>query len=92
MLIHSSNFLKNTEEYFKNQTEIIGYDTCHRIKNYNARKCDRDCKQLKKSDFAKECENKNGLFKCCIRCMFINFEIDLMKIILGVIREDFQKK
>ena len=67
MLINSHNFLTKTKEYLRNQTKINGYDTCHRIQNYNARKCDKDCKELEKSDFAKECRSKNGLFKCCIR-------------------------
>ena len=67
MLINSHNFLTNTKEYLRNQTKINGYDTCHHIQKYNARKCDKDCKELEKSDFAKECRSKNGLFKCCIR-------------------------
>ena len=70
MFINSRKFLTNTKAYLRNQTEIIGYDTCHQIQNYNARKCERDCKKLEKSDFAKECESKNGLFKCCIRWIF----------------------
>ena len=75
MLINARNFLTYTRGYLRNQTKIIGYDTCHRIQNYNARKCDRDCKKLEKSDFAKNCRNKNGLFKCCIRLLLSYFFI-----------------
>ena len=66
MFISSYNFLTKTTGFLRNQTRL-GYDRCHHIQNYDARKCERDCKKLAKSEFAKKCESRNGLFKCCIR-------------------------
>ena len=66
MFVNAHNFLTNTKDYLRNQTKI-GYDTCHQIQNYDARKCAEDCRKLEKSNFARECVAKKGLFKCCIR-------------------------
>ena len=67
MFVNAHNFLTNTKDYLRNQSTIVGYDTCHKIKNYDAMKCAEDCRELEKSNFARDCESKNGLFKCCIR-------------------------
>ena len=40
---------------------------CHHIEGYDASHCDQDCKQLAKEDFAKNCTQNGGFFKCCIR-------------------------
>ena len=72
MFVNAHKFLQNTTDYLRNQTARNGYDTCHRIKNYDATKCAEDCRELEKSKFAKECRSKKGLFKCCIRCLFIH--------------------
>jgi len=44
-----------------------GYKTCHAIDGYDATKCAEDCDRFKTSYLAKECEKRNGVFKCCIR-------------------------
>ena len=44
-----------------------GYKSCHVIEGYNASACASDCKTFEKSEFAKNCTNTDGLFKCCIR-------------------------
>ena len=49
------------------QIKDLGYDTCHRIKEYDVGSCHEDCKRLKKEEFAKKCREQGGLFKCCIR-------------------------
>ena len=45
----SLDYLTNTTEYLKSMVDSIGYDTCHHIKEYDARKCEKDCKKLGKS-------------------------------------------
>ena len=44
-----------------------GYDTCHRITEYDVDQCHQDCIKQEKSDFAKNCTKGGGLYKCCIR-------------------------
>ena len=66
MLRRSLYFFNHTQKFLDNWVEL-GYDTCHRTHGYDAEKCYQDCKEREKSDFAKECENNGGLFKCCIR-------------------------
>ena len=46
----------------------MGYKTCHVLNSsLDATVCAKDCDRLKKQDFAKKCEDKGGLYKCCIR-------------------------
>ena len=66
-VVESVNYLDNNTEYLKSMVDDLGYDTCRRIQEYDARKCEKDCKKLGKSKFAKDCETNGGLFKCCIR-------------------------
>ena len=60
-------FLKNPDKFLQTRIDNLGYDTCHRTKEYDAFECYKDCQNLEKSDFAKTCEKNGGLFKCCIR-------------------------
>ena len=46
----------------------MGYKTCHELKSsLDASICAKDCEFLKKQKFARECKDKGGLYKCCIR-------------------------
>ena len=67
MLGKSLAFLTAPKKHLKNMVDNLGYDTCHQTKEYDARKCSKDCKKLENSKFAKDCQKNNGLFKCCIR-------------------------
>ena len=60
-------YKSNPKKHLKSLIKDVGYDTCHQIKGYDASKCNKDCKKLKKSKFAKDCKKKSGVFKCCIR-------------------------
>ena len=73
MFNKSITFLQDTKKYFQNKIKKLGYDTCHRTKEYDAKECYKDCKKLEKSGFAKICEKDGGLFKCCIRSESISF-------------------
>ena len=66
MFHFSLYFLKHTKKYLQKKIEV-GYDTCHRTKEYDAADCYKDCQNLEKSGFAKKCVKNGGLFKCCIR-------------------------
>ena len=61
------NFMKEPKLYLANLVNITGYDTCHRTSNYDAQECHNDCLKQEKSDFAKNCTDGGGLYKCCIR-------------------------
>ena len=67
MLNKSINFLSDTNSFLKHQVQKLGYDTCHKIKEYDVKVCHDDCEKLKKEEFATECKEKGGLYKCCIR-------------------------
>merc|ERR1712020_579617 len=45
----------------------MGYDSCHRTRNYSAKKCAKKCRKLEKGSFARNCTANGGLYKCCIR-------------------------
>ena len=60
-------FLSDTSSFLKHQVEVLGYDTCHRIEEYDVKTCYDDCERLKKEEFATKCKKEGGLFKCCIR-------------------------
>jgi len=60
-------FKQHTKDFLKTWVEQLGFDTCHKIDNYNVDKCHADCKKQEKSKFAKKCKKDGGLFKCCIR-------------------------
>merc|ERR1712054_266521 len=67
MFNKSLTFLNAPKKYVKTLVKDQGYDTCHLTKEYDAKRCERDCKMLERSQFAKDCRDQNGLFKCCIR-------------------------
>ena len=43
MFNKSATFLKHPKRYVKHLVKNMGYDTCHRTKEYDAGKCYRDC-------------------------------------------------
>ena len=46
----------------------MGYKTCHVLNSsLDATVCAKDCDFLEKQDFATNCKDKGGLYKCCIR-------------------------
>ena len=46
----------------------MGYKTCHVLNSsLDATACAKDCDLLRKQDFAKNCKQTGGLYKCCIR-------------------------
>ena len=46
----------------------MGYKTCHVLNSsLDATVCAKDCDHLKKQEFATNCKDKGGLYKCCIR-------------------------
>ena len=46
----------------------MGYKTCHALKSsLDASICAKDCEGLKKDKFATDCQDRGGLYKCCIR-------------------------
>ena len=46
----------------------MGYKTCHVLNSsLDSTICAKDCDRLKKHKFAKDCKNRGGLYKCCIR-------------------------
>ena len=60
-------FMKNPKLFLTNLVENTGYDTCHRTSDYDAEECHKDCQIQEKSEFAKNCTEGGGLYKCCIR-------------------------
>ena len=60
-------FMTKPQSFLTNLVENAGYDTCHRIKEYDAEQCHQDCQKLEKSNFAETCRKRGGLYKCCIR-------------------------
>ena len=60
-------FMKHTKSFLSNWVDNLGYDTCHKIKGYDASVCAKDCKKQEDSKFAKKCKDDGGFFKCCIR-------------------------
>jgi len=61
------SFLKNTTGFLEGMVTKKNYDTCHAIIGYDASVCAKDCTELEKSTFAKNCSDSGGMFKCCIR-------------------------
>ena len=46
----------------------MGYKTCHALNSsLDASICAKDCEGLKKDKFATDCQDRGGLYKCCIR-------------------------
>ena len=43
MFEKSVGFLKKPKPYLKYLVKHIGYDTCHRTKEYDAKRCYKDC-------------------------------------------------
>ena len=63
----------------------MGYKTCHVLNSsLDSTVCAKDCDRLKKHKFAKDCKDRGGLYKCCIRrdaafcheCRYIGFRSD----------------
>ena len=67
MFEKSVGFLKKPRRYLKRTVRDMGYDSCHRTRNYNAQKCSRKCRKMEKGSFARNCTANGGLYKCCIR-------------------------
>ena len=67
MTSQSIKFINNPQEFLADMVKDLNYDTCNAIAYYDATKCAEDCKQLERENFAKECAENGGLFKCCIR-------------------------
>ena len=65
--IKAKEYLENTTGFINSLVKSVGYKTCHPLQSLNARKCADDCKEQEKSEFAKNCMEGGGLFKCCIR-------------------------
>ena len=67
MFNKSMAFLKKPKRFIRKKIkEDMGYDTCHRTKDYDASKCHKDCVKLEESKFARNCTANGGLYKCCI--------------------------
>ena len=62
-----------SKEYLENTNQVlgrlmsVGYKTCHHINSLDATICANDCEKFEHSEFAKNCTENEGLFKCCIR-------------------------
>ena len=61
------DFLQKPQNFLTNLVTKIGYDTCHRTKEYDADQCHQDCQKQEKSNFAKKCREEGGFYQCCIR-------------------------
>ena len=61
------DFIIEPQKKLDNLVESAGYDTCHRIKDYDVDQCHQDCIKQEQGDFAKECRKNDGVYKCCIR-------------------------
>ena len=52
----------------KKQVNSMGYKTCHALNSsLDSTVCAKDCERLKKHKFAKDCKDRGGLYRCCIR-------------------------
>ena len=71
MFNKSVKFLRSPEKFVSKMVQHLEYDTCHVTKEYDASKCHQDCIKLEKSSFAKNCTKNGGLYKCCIRYIFV---------------------
>ena len=61
-------YLTNPEGFLDKKIRPMGYKTCHVLNSsLDATICAKDCDRLTKHKFAKDCEVKGGLYKCCIR-------------------------
>ena len=64
----ATSYLKNTKEYLDDLVKSAGYSSCRPLgTSLDTSKCAKDCEELSKQDFAKNCTAKGGFFKCCIR-------------------------
>ena len=63
----SEAFLKNPDNYLASMVKHMKYDSCFKIDGLDSSECADDCQKASESEFAKDCEKNNGLFKCCIR-------------------------
>ena len=61
------DFMQRPQAFLDNLVKTAGYDSCHRTEEYDADQCHQDCLEQERSDFAQECREGGGLFKCCIR-------------------------
>ena len=67
MTLAAVNFMERPKAALDNLVNNLGYDKCHRTKDYDAKQCHQDCLKQGKSKFAKDCRKGGGLYKCCIR-------------------------
>ena len=61
------SFMKRPKAALDHFVNNLGYDSCHKTKDYDAEPCHQDCLVQEKSKFAKKCREEGGLHKCCIR-------------------------
>ena len=66
------DFLQNPKVFVTDLVKKAGYDTCHRTEEYDADQCHQDCQEQEKSDFARNCTKDGGLYKCCIRWIYLS--------------------
>jgi len=64
---NAKKYLLNKEKVLGSLVKNFGYKTCHALDSLDASKCAKDCENLKTKQFAKNCTESGGLFKCCIR-------------------------
>ena len=67
MIISTSviTYLKHCfhQKKLDNLVESAGYDTCHRIKDYDVDECHQDCIKQEQGEFAEKCRQDGGLYK-----------------------------
>ena len=60
--------MTNPKLYLDKWIRPMGYQTCHILNSsLDATICAKDCDRLARHKFAKECQARGGLYKCCIR-------------------------
>lgn len=63
----AKEYLEDRKKVLDGLVKTVGYKNCFHIESLDASKCADDCKNQEKSEFAKNCTENGGLFKCCIR-------------------------
>ena len=71
MVKKAVDFLQKPRVFLRNLVEKAGYDRCHRTEEYDAQRCYEDCQKKERSKFAQKCREDGGLYKCCIRCIYL---------------------
>ena len=78
------SFMKRPKAALDHFVNNLGYDSCHKTEDYDAEPCHQDCLVQEKSQFAKECRERGGLYKCCIR--LVQGGAGLYKCLIRVVR------